>query len=81
MRNLENGNVTQKSHNLKCNEVINAALAGRPVVVCLRVWPIDRRVAGLIPESTNFLTNSSGQVTNALASLFTKQCKKLVPAS
>ena len=31
------------------------------VVVWLRCWPIDRRVAGSIPESTNFLTNNSGQ--------------------
>ena len=30
--------------------------------------------AGLIPESTKFLTNSSfGQATNALVSLFTEQ--------
>ena len=35
--------------------------------------PVDRRVAGSIPDSTNFLTNSSGQATNALVSLFTKQ--------
>ena len=34
---------------------------------------MDRRVAGSIPDSTNFLTNSSGQATNALVSLFTKQ--------
>ena len=36
-------------------------------------WLVDRGVAGSIPESTNFLTNSSGQATNALVSLFTKQ--------
>ena len=34
---------------------------------------VDRRVPGSIPEPTNFLTNGSGQVTNALVSLFTKQ--------
>ena len=44
-----------------------------PVVVWLRDWPGDRRVAGSIPETTDSLTNSSGQVTNALVSLFTKQ--------
>ena len=43
------------------------------VVVCLKFRPVDRRVAGSIPDSTNFLTNSSGQATNALVSLFTKQ--------
>ena len=43
------------------------------MVVWLRFRPVDRRVAGSIPESTNFLTNSSGQATNALVSLFTKQ--------
>ena len=46
---------------------------GGSVVVWLRVRPGDRRVAGSIPESTDFLTNSSGQATNALVSLFTKQ--------
>ena len=35
-------------------------------------WAGDQMVAGSIPESTNFLTNSSGQATNALVSLFTK---------
>ena len=43
------------------------------LVVWLRFRPMDRRVAGSIPDSTNFLTNSSGQATNALVSLFTKQ--------
>ena len=43
------------------------------MVVWLGFRPVDRRVAGSIPESTNFLTNSSGQATNALVSLFTKQ--------
>ena len=46
---------------------------GGQLVVWLRFRPVDRRVAGSIPESTNFLTNSSGQATNALVSLFTKQ--------
>ena len=50
------------------------------MVVWLRDWPRDRRVDGSILETTDFLTNSSGQTTNALVSLFTKQCK-LVPAS
>ena len=31
----------------------------RPMVVWLRFRPVDRRVVGSIPESTNFLTNSS----------------------
>ena len=31
----------------------------------------ERRVTGLIPDSTNFLANSSGQATTV--SLFTKQ--------
>ena len=51
-----------------------------PMVVWLRDWPQDRRVAGSIPETTNFLANISGQATNALVSLFTKQYE-LVPAS
>ena len=41
------------------------AVWGVPVVVWLRCRPADRRVAGSIPETTNFLTNSSGQATNA----------------
>ena len=40
---------------------------------------IDRRVPGSIPETTDFLTNSSVQDTNAHVLLFTKQYK-LVPA-
>ena len=43
------------------------------MVVWLRFRPVDQRVAGSIPDSTNFLTNSFGQATNALVSLFTKQ--------
>ena len=46
------------------------------LVVWLRFRPMDRRVAGSMPYSTNFLTNSSGQATNgsnALVYLFTKQ--------
>ena len=44
------------------------------LVVWLRFRPVDRRFAGSIPDSANFLTrNSSGQATNALVSLFTKQ--------
>ena len=43
------------------------------LVVWLRCRHGDRRVAGSIPDSTNFLTNGSGQATNALVSLFTKQ--------
>ena len=43
------------------------------LVVWLRFRPLDRRVAGSIPDSTNFLTNDSAQATNALVSLFTKQ--------
>ena len=46
---------------------------GGQLVVWLRFRPVDRRVAGSIPESSNFLTNSFGQATNALVSLFTKQ--------
>ena len=49
------------------------------MVVWSRDWPSDRRVASSIPETTDFLTNSSGQATNAHVSLFTKQ-HKLVPA-
>ena len=45
----------------------------------LRDWPRDQRVASSIFEKTDFLTNSSGQATNAYVSLFTKQ-HKLVPA-
>ena len=43
------------------------------VVVWLRDGSGDQRVIGSIPETTDFLTNSSGQATNALVSLFTKQ--------
>ena len=50
------------------------------MVVWLRDWPKDLRVAGSIPETTDFLTNSCGQATSARVSLFSKQCK-LVPAS
>ena len=32
----------------------------------------DQRVAGSIPKTTDFLTNSSGQATNTLVFLFTK---------
>ena len=46
---------------------------GGQLVVWLRCRPVDRMVAGSIPDSTNFLTNSFGQATNALVSLFTKQ--------
>ena len=46
---------------------------GGQMVVWLWFWPVDRRVTGSILESTNFLTNSSGQATNALVSLFAKQ--------
>ena len=46
---------------------------GRAVGCVVKVRPVDRRFAGSIPDSTNFLTNSSGQATNALVSLFTKQ--------
>ena len=58
----------------------NSNLHYRPVVVWLRDRPRDQRVDGSNPESTDFLTNSCGQATKALVSLFTKQCK-LVPAS
>ena len=34
-----------------------------PVVAWLKVRPGDWKVAGSIPESTDFLTNSSGQAT------------------
>ena len=44
--------------------------SGGQLVVWLRFRPVDRMVSGSIP---NFLTNSSGQATNALVSLFTKQ--------
>ena len=49
------------------------------MVVWLRDWPRDQKVAGSIPKTTDFLTNSSGQATNALVSLFPKQ-HKLVSA-
>ena len=52
----------------------------RSMVVWLRDWPRDQKVAGSIADSTNFLANSSGQATNALLSLFNKQ-SRLVPAS
>ena len=42
------------------------------LVVWLSFRPVDQRVAGSIPDSTNFLTNSSGQATNALVFLLTK---------
>ena len=42
-------------------------------------WSNDRRVAGSILDTTDFLTNSSGHATNARMSRFTKQ-HKLVPA-
>ena len=48
------------------------------MVVWLRDWPRDRRIAGSIPETINFLTNSSGHAT--LVSLFTTKQWKLVPA-
>ena len=38
------------------------------------------RVAFSIPETTDFMINSSGQATSDPVFLFTKQCK-LVPAS
>ena len=46
---------------------------GGQLVVWLRFRPVERRVTGSIPDSTNFLTNSSGQATNAPVSLFNKQ--------
>ena len=49
------------------------SLQRRLLVVWLRFRPADRRVAGSIPDSTNFLTNSSGQTTKTMVSLFTKQ--------
>ena len=52
--------------------LIHPVLGGQ-VVVWSRFRPVDRRVAGSIADSTNFLTNGSGQATNALVSLFTKQ--------
>ena len=58
----------------------NSRIVSGPMVVCLRDWPGDRRIASSIPETIDFLTNSSGQATNAPVSLFTKQCK-LIPAS
>ena len=36
---------------------------------------------GSSPKTTDFLTNSCEQATNALVSLFTKQCKLVQPAS
>ena len=52
------------------------------MVVWLKDWPLDRRGAGSIPETADFLTTykSFEQATDALVSLFIKQCK-LVPAS
>ena len=52
-----------------------------PVVVSSRDWPGERRVAGSILETTDFLTNSSGQATNALVSVRVHQAVKLVAAS
>ena len=46
---------------------------GGQLTVGLRFRPVDQRVTGSIPDSTNFLTDSFGQATNALMSLFTKQ--------
>ena len=51
-----------------------------PVVVWLRDCIINRRVAGSIPEITEFLTDNSEQANNALVSPFTRQCE-LVPGS
>ena len=42
------------------------------MVVWLRIWLGDRKVVGLIHESTDFLTDSSGQAIIALVSLFPK---------
>ena len=67
---------------LECAQLIISAFN----IIIRQVY--GRAVKGLDPESEgpgsssetfNFLTNSSGQVTNACMSLFTKQCK-LVPA-
>ena len=43
------------------------------MAVWLRDWPRDRGVAGSIPKTIDFLTNSCGQATNAHVPLFTKQ--------
>ena len=50
---------------------------GGPVVVWLRDWSRDRRVASSIPETTDFwlIATDIGQATNTLVSLFIKQCK------
>ena len=48
------------------------------MVVGLRFRPVDRRVAGSIPEFTNFLSNSSGQ---AIFGVPVHQAVKLVPES
>ena len=50
------------------------------MVVWSRDRSSDRRVAGSIPETNDFLTNSSGPANIAYVSLFIKQ-HKLLPAS
>ena len=64
-----------------CSNAKNKQKKSRPEVVWLRVRPSDRIVAGSIPESTDFLTNSSGQASNALVSLFTAAVKLVQSAS
>ena len=54
-------------------------LVSGPMVVWLRDWPKDRKVAGLISKSTDFLSNNYGEATNAHVSLLTNQ-HELVPA-
>ena len=41
-----------------------------PMVAWLRDCPRDPRVSSLIPETTDFLTNSYGQTTNAYMCLY-----------
>ena len=57
----------------RTDTLLQSGSKGGQLVVWLKFRPTDRRVAGSIPDSTNFLTNSSEQATNALVSLFTKQ--------
>ena len=40
---------------------------------CLKAWLRGWKVPGSILQTTDFMTNCSGQATNAPVSLFTKQ--------
>ena len=48
---------------------------GGPMAMWFEAFLGGRRVPGSIPETTDFLTDSSGKATNANGSWFTKEYK------